>query len=113
MAGYWSAISQARTSRRRALIATTSTAAAAAFLAACGGSGSSSTSAPAKNEASLVATPVDTSKQAKTGGTFKWYSPSEPAHFDIHQGLNPLNTPSNLTTDYMVNEKSGVLKPPE
>ena len=112
---YWNAISQVRVSRRRAIVATSGTAAGSLLLAACGGSksGGGTSSAPAKNESSLVATPVDTTKQAKVGGSFKWYSPSEPAHFDIHQGLNPLNTPANLTNDFMVNEKPNLIKPPE
>ncbi|HEX5139664.1 MAG TPA: hypothetical protein VFX19_01845, partial [Dehalococcoidia bacterium] len=87
----------------------------AVFLAACGGdsSGGDGGSGSSSNESSLVSKPADTSKSAKVGGTLKWFSPSEPRHFDIMQGLNPLNTPSNLTNDYLLNEKPGTLKPPE
>ena len=59
--------------RRRgaALVLAAATTMVALFLAACGGgstSGSSGTS-------SLLTQPVDTSKQAKRGGTMKWFAP--------------------------------------
>jgi peptide/nickel transport system substrate-binding protein len=45
----------------------------AAFLAACGGGDSGSDSKGPKDSSGLVYEPVDSSKQAKRGGTFKWY----------------------------------------
>src|SRR4051812_14247008 len=61
---YW----QKRISRRRVLVATGVTAAGAAFLAACGGSSEKKTDQPA-DKAGLIAKPVDSSKDAKKGGT--------------------------------------------
>jgi ABC-type transport system substrate-binding protein len=70
------------------------------------GSGSSGTS-------SLISQAVDTSKEAKRGGVAKWFSASEPAHFDTNIGLSPLNTPNNLITSLLVMEKPGLIGPPE
>src|SRR5439155_23223699 len=82
----------------------------------CGGSdsgGGGSSSSGGKDKSSLVVKPVDTTKSAKRGGTMKWFGPAEPAHFDVSQGLSPLNTPNNLITSLLVNEKPGILGSPE
>jgi peptide/nickel transport system substrate-binding protein len=107
---YWNNILQTRLGRRRALAGTGAATAGALLLAACGGG---STTDGEGGKTSLLSQPVDTSKQAKRGGTMKWFAPSEPAHFDTNIGLSPLNTPNNLITSLLVNEKPGVLKPPE
>ena len=58
--------------------------------------------------ASLIVKPSDTTGKAKKGGVMKWFSPNEPAHFDINQGLAPLNTPNNLQNSLLVNERPGL-----
>jgi peptide/nickel transport system substrate-binding protein len=73
---YWSRVTEARTSRRRILVGTSTAGAGALLLAACGGSDSGGATSPkdaAEKENSLVFKPVDTTKQAKRGGTWKWY----------------------------------------
>src|SRR3954447_26604818 len=116
MADYWNKMTASRISRRRAIVRTGSAAAAALLLAACGGSdsgGSSGGGGGSSDKKSLIAQPVDTTKSAKKGGVAKWFGPAEPAHFDVSQGLSPLNTPNNLITSLLVNEKAGYLKSPE
>ena len=68
------------------MAATGSAAAAAAFLAACGGGdddgdggGSGSTGG---NSSGLEYTPVDSTSQAKAGGTLRHYANADIAHFD-------------------------------
>jgi peptide/nickel transport system substrate-binding protein len=102
-------------SRRRALKASAAAAGAAALLAACGGSDDDGggSSSGGSNQSGLIYKPAGTAGQAKVGGALKWFAPSEPRHFDIMQGLAPLNNLSNLTTDYMLNEKPNTLAPPE
>ena len=104
---YWASVTQQRVSRRRAIAITGGTAVGAALLAACGGSNEASDSKKAEN-ASLIVKPSDTTSKAKKGGVMKWFSPAEPAHFDISQGLSPLNTPNNLANSLLVNEKPGL-----
>jgi peptide/nickel transport system substrate-binding protein len=113
---YWSSTLRNRVSRRRAIVVTGGAAAAAAFLAACGGSNSSSGSGDSKGSADksgLVTKSVDTSKEAKRGGTLRWFQENEPAHLDIHTGLAPLNRINQLVNSNLVNEKPGIIGPPE
>jgi len=66
------------------MAATGSAAAAAAFLAACGGGdddGDSSEGSGSKGSG-LIYEPVDTTSQAKAGGTLKHYANADIAHFD-------------------------------
>ncbi|HEX5369803.1 MAG TPA: ABC transporter substrate-binding protein, partial [Dehalococcoidia bacterium] len=101
---YWSDVVWRRVTRRRALVATGGGALGAAFLAACGssnnksstgtgassGSGSSGTSSgsggasgsTASASNGLIATPVDTTAQAKAGGTIKDYYTAELTDMD-------------------------------
>jgi hypothetical protein len=81
-ASYWTKASWARVTRRRALALTGMTGAAAAFLAACGGSDGDGGS----DKSGLLTAPVDTTKQAKRGGTSKWYYGAEPNGFDVAGG---------------------------
>ena len=104
---YWTSVTQQRLNRRRAIAITGGAAVGAALLAACGGSSSTSDEKKAEN-ASLIVKPSDTTSKAKKGGVMKWFSPAEPAHFDVSQGLSPLNTPNNLATSLLVNEKPGL-----
>jgi peptide/nickel transport system substrate-binding protein len=102
---YWQRIVETRLSRRRAMATTGAAAAGAAFLAACGGGDKGS-----GDKSGLVTSPVDTSKQAKRGGTNKWYLNAEPAGFDLHVGGNPKNNPKNLVYSNLVSAKPGYLK---
>ena len=104
---YWQSILDKRLSRRRAIVATGATAGAAALLAACGGSeGGGST---AKDKSGLLSTPADTSKQAKRGGTSKWYFTSENATLDIHVAGAPLNTPRVMVYSDLFMQRPGYL----
>ena len=104
---YWASVTQQRVSRRRAIAITGGTAVGAALLAACGGGSSTSDEKKAEN-ASLIVKPSDTTSKARRGGVMKWFSPNEPAHFDINQGLAPLNTPNNLQNSLLVNDRPGL-----
>src|SRR6266545_812915 len=108
MTTYWHDVSKTQLSRRRALAASGATVAAAALLAACGSSKSSGGGSADQNK--LVSPPVDTSKQAKRGGTSKWYLGAEPAGFDIHVGGAPKNAPKNLVYSNLVGSKPGYLQ---
>jgi ABC-type transport system substrate-binding protein len=80
---YWSNIVGHRLSRRRALSVAAGTAATAALLAACGSSGGSATG-PSKggDKSGLIASPVDSTAQAKPGGILKDYFTGDAVHFD-------------------------------
>ena len=103
---YWSSVSASRLSRRRVLVGAGSTA-AAAFLIACGGGGSDNTPEPGN---SLVATAVDTTKQAKRGGTIKDRWSADTPTLDIASAVAPLNTPAKQAYSTLVREKPGYLK---
>ena len=105
---YWSGVMSHRTSRRRALAGTGMTAAAAALLAACGGGGSSDGD---QDTASLVTPAVDTTKQAKRGGTIKDRWSADTPTLDIAAAVAPLNTPANKAYSTLVREKPGHLAP--
>ncbi len=103
---YWSDIVRHRVTRRRALATTGAGVLGAAFLAACGSSNNNSAVSTATAPASgasgssassgatgatgttgaasngLIATPVDTTAQAKAGGTLKDYYTAELTHMD-------------------------------
>ncbi|HLF76395.1 MAG TPA: ABC transporter substrate-binding protein [Dehalococcoidia bacterium] len=112
---YWDGILRNRVSRRHALAATGASAAAAAFLAACGGGNegtSDQASAGKKDLSGLVTDIEDTSKAAKTGGTFKWFNPSEPNHLDgMAQGQAQLNVFNGMVYASLVSNKSGYKQP--
>ncbi|HEX5368482.1 MAG TPA: ABC transporter substrate-binding protein [Dehalococcoidia bacterium] len=135
MAGnYWSTVLKNRISRRRAMYTTAAGASAAAFLAACGSgndnkssssgssaatSGPSSTSGAASGasgasgaSSSLITKEVDTSAQAKAGGTLTDSTNREPQHFDGQaQGQVQLNFFNSLAYESLVKNQVGHLKP--
>src|SRR5688500_7900622 len=85
MSNYWQKVTNSRISRRRAMAATGSAAAAAAFLAACGGGdddGGNGGGSGGSGSSGLIYEPVDTTSQAKAGGTLKHYANADIAHFD-------------------------------
>ena len=43
----------------------------------------------------------------------RWFQENEPAHLDIHTGLAPLNRINQLVNSNLVNEKAGIIGPPE
>ncbi len=81
---YWPKLSDRRVTRRRMMTGSAAGFGAAAFLAACGG-GSSKTSSSGSASKNLF-TPVDTSKQATQGGTFKEYRINVNTHNDALLG---------------------------
>src|SRR5262245_35559231 len=87
MAGsYWQRFTLERLNRRRVLAgAGTLTAAAAALsLAGCGGGDGDGKEPVVVDKSGLLSTPVDTTAQAKTGGTFKGYRDADvPNGFDV------------------------------
>ena len=105
---YWQSALQQRLTRRRALAATGAGTAAAALLAACGGSDSGG----GGDKSGLISQPVDTTKQAKRGGTIRWFTGSEPAHLDVQLDQASMNQHKNMVYGHFVNEKAGYLKPP-
>ena len=111
MSDYWSTILNKRVGRRRALTATGGAAAAAAFLAACGGSDNSGDGS--SNTSGLISQPVDTTKDAKRGGTLKWFAGNEPAHLDVQIDQAPANQHKNMVYGHLVNDKAGYLKGPD
>src|SRR6266498_2035439 len=110
---YWVGLTSGRMSRRRVLAASGGLTAAAALLAACGGGKSSSSSGAAgADKSGLISQPVDTTKQAKRGGTLKWFAGNEPAHLDIQQDQAPMNQHKNMVYGHLVNIDAGLGKPP-
>ncbi len=95
------------------MAATGSAAAAAAFLAACGGGdddgdggGSGSTGG---NSSGLEYTPVDSTSQAKAGGTLKHYAAADIAHFDAlaSNSASTVNFGSVFAYNRLLKFKSG------
>ena len=106
MRSYWDKVLERRVSRRRAITATGAMAAAAAFLAACGGdddepssggsgssgsgssgsgsSGSGGSGSSGSAPAGLIYEPVDTTSEAKHGGSYLVAANSGPQNFDLY-----------------------------
>src|SRR5688500_10960710 len=96
---YWTETLYRRISRRRALAATGTAAAAAALLAACGGG--SGDSAPTGESSGLITQPVDTTNQAKRGGTMKYRLSSEPPTLDIFTANLPHNNMNHAYASFL------------
>jgi peptide/nickel transport system substrate-binding protein len=75
-----------------------------------GGSTSSGSTGSTGATSDLIFQPVDTAKQAKRGGTNKWFLGSEPNGFDVHIGGAPKNPPTNLVYSNLFAEKPGYLQ---
>src|SRR2546421_6563367 len=102
---YWQDALNSRLSRRRTLAITGGGAFAAALLAACGSSGGSKSSG-GNDKSSLISQPVDTSKQAKRGGTSKWVFTAEDGTLDIHVAGRPLKTPPCMAYSDLIMSKA-------
>ena len=110
---YWSRILSGRVSRRRAIAATGGSAAAALLLAACGSSsgGSSSGSGGTKEDkSSIVVKPVDSTKEAKRGGTIKDKTNADITSMDVQQPMAPLNLPARHVYSTLVRQKAGYIQ---
>src|SRR3954447_8812975 len=84
---YWNRLTNSRITRRRGLAITGAGALGAAFLAACGSSNSGGDSGKKDDKASpdksgLVYEPVDSTAQAKPGGTIKTVYTADILHFN-------------------------------
>src|SRR5438874_2357999 len=98
---YWHPAVQARLTRRRAL-QIVGGAGAAALLAACG-SGSQEKSMPAGDPSGLITRAVDTSRQARRGGTYVINLTADPQHLDPQVTLNG----SARAYSLLLNQRSG------
>ena len=111
---YWNKALGARLTRRRAMVSAGTASAAAAILAACGSGGSSKKDAEIKkliDKSGLTAEAVDTTAQAKRGGTLKRNVVADPP------SLDPMNNYTQLVPFYetvygrLVSFKPGHLGP--
>jgi peptide/nickel transport system substrate-binding protein len=107
---YWRNVLHRPTNRRRALAGAGALTLSAAFLAACGGDSGDQAKSSSSN--SLLVKPKDTTKEAKRGGTYKFYTSSDSVTFDVHAaatggaGFGPVY-------GQLLQYKSGYLKPQE
>src|ERR1051325_2234687 len=106
---YWLKTGRQAIERRRSLGATGGRTAAAALLAACGSSGkSSSGSGPAGvsgDKSGLLSPAVDTSKQARQGGTVLFWLDAEPGNLDPGFANRPAETVRNYTMTRLFRER--------
>ena len=107
---YW----QSSFSRRRVLAAGGASALGAAFLAACGGGGSSgaaSKGTPGAGASGLVSQSVDTTKDAKKGGTWLSQTNADVVTFDPHFASVPNQQLTQFTYSRLFIDKPGLLQP--
>ncbi len=108
MQSYWERTIAHRVDRRRVLATTGATSIAAALLAACGRGSSSS---GGKSASSLVAEPVDTSKQAKQGGVYKGQLTQDVQTLEPSFRSAPAATHSQRAYQNLFSQKPGYLAP--
>jgi peptide/nickel transport system substrate-binding protein len=84
---YWERTSISRISRRRALKGAVAAGAGAAALSFVGCGGSSKSGGSSAQGTSLLAKPVDSSKSAKPGGTYKAWIGADARGFDPHVNI--------------------------
>lgn len=106
---YWNRFETQRLSRRRLLVASSAAASAAALLAACGGSSNDSGSSGGDSN-SLVAKPVDSTKQAQKGGTLKTSRPTDVDSFNPYIVSTPTDWHTNHVYSPIVRPKPGHLQ---
>jgi ABC-type transport system substrate-binding protein len=106
LSSYWQAITLKRLARRRALTVTGSAAVGAAFLVACGGGGGGK----AGEQEGLLSKAVETTDQAKRGGTLKDHATTDTPTFDFS---TPISAGGGSTSCYacFVRAKPGYLEP--
>src|SRR5262245_3276256 len=109
MQSYWAGNLHVRASRRRILAAAGVTSIGASVLIACGKGGSSS---PPAGERSLLTKPVDTSKQARRGGTFKFYRLNDVVNFDPDVEDTTAINATGRAYSKLLQVKPGYLGPP-
>ncbi|HEX5370909.1 MAG TPA: ABC transporter substrate-binding protein [Dehalococcoidia bacterium] len=131
---YWSNIANRRLTRRRAIATSGGIGLGAALLAACGGSnntktstgssaasgstaaggssGASGASGSSGAQSSLVAKSVDTTAQAKAGGSLKDYAQAEPRSLDPVQPLADYNRIAPFVYNTLLSSKAGHLTSP-
>jgi peptide/nickel transport system substrate-binding protein len=111
--GYWQSALKKRLNRRRTLIASGGLLASAAFVAACGGDDDSEggTTGGPKDTSGLLAKPVDTTGQAKRGGTLKYFRTSDSPSLDPHQNYTALVPFYEIVVGRLVGFKPGHLGP--
>jgi len=110
---YWTGAFGRQINRRRAIAATGGATAAAALMVACGSSGSGGGSAGSNAKNSLVADPVDTTKQAKRGGVIKDRDFGDPPSLDTIQATVSWNPFGPAVYSWLVQFEPGYLKPTE
>src|SRR5438552_13658773 len=109
-ANYWTGLLRTRLGRRRAVAAAGSSLAGAAFLAACGG-GSKSGSKAAETSR-LLTRPVDTTKQAKRGGTFALTTTMGPTNWEPFQNQQGSSLRNGMLLQRITTKKPGLLTEP-
>src|SRR3954462_3857085 len=102
---YWAL--QSRISRRRGLAVGGAGVLGAAFLAACGGGESKSDTT---DRSSLVAKPVETTKQARRGGSLVVPATADTPGFDPYVPNAALATLQNPVMAHLLQYKPGVLE---
>ena len=106
---YWSKLASSKVSRRRALTAAGATTLGASLLAACGGGGDEAEQANA-DKSGLVSQAVDTTKEAKRGGTLKFSIVADIPNFDSHFLARSNAEQSILSYNRLTRVKPGVLE---
>lgn len=103
---YWQSVANRRVSRRSAVLTVGAAGFGATLLAACGGGSSTK-----EKTASLVASPIDSTKSAVRGGIYKASLAADLQTFDPMFTSTPSGTPTNLAYSRLFMVKPGILEP--